>query len=125
MKRPHNLIRPSNFNQVRFRQLYAAYNTEAYEKVKGEWIEYARQKLPYLDKLLAKNGYVTGKLSYVDIEVFDFFLVIGVFAPELLKEHPNIARHFQTINSLPQIQNYRNGKGKGEFFYSNVSISIS
>lgn len=75
----------------------------------------ARKKLPYLDNLLAKNQYVTGSLSYVDVVVFDFSLMVSVFAPEMLAEHPNIARHFKTINSLPQIQNYRNGKGKGRF----------
>ena len=52
----------------------------------------------------------------MDVVLYDFSLLVNVFAPELLKENPNLARHFQTINSLPQIQNYRNGKGKGECF---------
>lgn len=81
---------------------------------KSEFLVVARQKLPYLNDLLAKNEYVTGKLSYVDVVLYDFCLVLSVFAPELLEEHPNIKRHFKAIDSLPAIKNYRNGKGKGK-----------
>ena len=75
--------------------------------------------MPYLNNLLAKNEYVTGKLSYVDILVYDFLLLIGAFEPALLEENPHLARHVKTINSLPQIANYRAGKGKGVCSLSN------
>lgn len=101
--------------QIHFRFAMVAYNTENYEKAKAEWLEVTRKKLAYLNNLLAKNEYVTGKrLSYIDIMLFDFLLVIGTFEPKLLEENPNLARHLKSINSLPQISNYRAGKGKGE-----------
>jgi len=86
---------------------------ENYEKSMAEWLKMARQKLPYLNNLLAKNEYVTGKLSYVDILVYNFLLMFGTIEPKLLEENPHLARHVKTINALPQISNYRAGKGKG------------
>ena len=102
--------------QIRSRLKSVVYDTENYEKSKAEWLEIARNKLPYLNNLLAKNEYVTGKLSYVDILIYDFLLMIGAFEPVLLEENPHLVRHVKTINSLPQIANYRSGKGKGVLF---------
>ena len=72
-----------------------------------------RKKLSYLNNLLAKSQYVTGKLSYIDVLVYNFMLMFGTFEPALLEENPNLARHVKTMDSLPQIANYRAGKGKG------------
>ena len=111
----------SDPKQIRFRFYRVAYDTpENFEKHKAEWLEVTRKKLPYLNNLL-KNEYVTGKLSWVDILLYDFLLLIGAFEPKLLEENPNLARHVKTINSLPQISNYLAGKGKGECLDSTVS----
>ena len=76
-------------------------------------MEDSNKKLPHLDNLLAKNQYVTGSLSYADIVLYDFSLLISVVEPKLLEKHSNIGRHFKTIDNLPQIKNYRAGKGRG------------
>ena len=98
---------------IRFRFYRVAYDDKTYEESKAEWLEVTRKKLPYLNDLLGKHEYVTGSLSYVDILLYDFSLLIGAFEPALLQENPNLARHLKTIDSLPQIQNYKAGKGKG------------
>ena len=111
----------NHLKQIRFLFYRVAYGSkENFEKARAEWLENARKKLPHLNKLLAKSEYVTGKLSYVDVVVYDFSLVLSVFAPELLQENPNITRHFKTVNSLPQILTYRNGKGKGGLISSSL-----
>ena len=120
-----------NIIQISMRFALVAYGEEAnFVKARSECVEAVREKLSYLNNLLADREYVTGKLSYVDIVLFDFMLLLSVFAPELLEENPHIARHLQTINTLPQIANYRNGKGKGgfdfEFFlYFELLIKIA
>ena len=97
----------------------AAYGPEAdLEKARAEWAEATGKKLLYLNNLLAKSQHVTGsKLSYADVVLYDFSLLLSVAAPELLEANAHIARHFKAINSLPQIQNYRNGKGKGALMF--------
>jgi len=94
---------------IRFRFYRTAYNTDNYEASKVEFLELANKKLPYLNNLLANNEYVVGdRLTYVDVVVYDFLLLMRAFEPELISKNANLARFIDTIQKLPKMNDYMN-----------------
>jgi len=93
---------------IRFRFYFVAYApVESYDAMKTQWLEVTFKKLPYLNNLFAKNEYVTGRrLTYVDVVVYDFLLLIRAFEPELITKNANIARFIDSINKHPRIAEY-------------------
>lgn len=93
---------------IRFRFYMVAYApADSYETMKTQWLEVTHKKLPYLNNLLEKNEYVTGsRLTYVDVVVYDFLLLMRAFEPELITKYSNIARFFGLINKHPKITGY-------------------
>ena len=92
---------------IRFRFYQVAYNTKNYEAAKTEFLDIANKRLLYLDAQLGKNDYVVGnRLTYVDVVVFDFLLLMRAFEPELVTKNPNLARFVERIQKLPRISEY-------------------
>lgn len=93
---------------IRFRFYMVAYApAESYDTMKTQWLGVTHKKLAYLNNLLEKNDYVIGsRLTYVDVVVFDFLLLMRAFEPELITKNPNIARFIDTINKHPKIAEY-------------------
>lgn len=99
----------SFISDIRFQFYRAAYNTDDYENAKAEFTEYARKKLPDLNKLYADNEYLLGsRMTYVDVLIYDLLVVLKVFDASLVNENANLARLVTTIDKLPNMIAYKN-----------------
>lgn len=93
---------------IRFRFYMVAYSpAEIFEDKKAEWLSVTYKKLTYLNNLLEKNEYVTGsRLTYVDVYLYDFLLLIRAFESELITKNANLGRFIETMNKHPKIAAY-------------------
>lgn len=90
---------------LRFRIYKPIYDKVTYEKTRPEFVELARKRLLYLDKLLSKGEYVLGsRMTYIDVTVFDLLILLNAFEPSLINENQNLARFLQMMKEKPNIQ---------------------
>ena len=98
-------------SDIRFAFARVAYFSKDYEASKDEFLEMTNKKLPLLNTLLGKNEYVAGnRLTYVDVVVFDFLLLMRTIEPELVTKNSNLSRFVETIQKLPKISEYLTSK---------------
>lgn len=93
---------------VRFRFYMVAYAPAAtFDDSKAQWLTAATKKLSYVNDLLGKNEYVIGsRLTYVDVYLYDFLMLMKAFHPELVTENANLVRFVETINKNPKVAAY-------------------
>lgn len=97
------------------------YSPDYDEKSRNEYIKYAREKLPYLDKFFSKRKeFVLGsKFSYVDVVVYNLIVLLNVFEKSLVDENPNLLKFVDRIDKLPNMIKYKSSKRWKKRYFCN------